>query len=84
MDSERIYTRMAELTQKNVSKHELLSMQDWAKKYAEGISNTAVSYLMKNDIIDYIWIGRFRIVVLTPKTLEYVPNSNPNRAIMRT
>lgn len=61
------------LSNKDVLKIPILSVSKWAEKYGEGVTNAAVNYLMDNDIIDYILLGRFRYVVLTEKTLEYKP-----------
>lgn len=76
---------MAELLIQDVVKIPILSMQDWAKKYADGVTNSAIAYLLDEGVIDFIKVGRQRVIVLTPKTLEYVPNSNTKRrAILRT
>lgn len=75
---------MAELKQEDVFKYEILPHSEWADKYAKGITNQAVSYLMKNDVIDFVQMGRFKYVVLTEKTLEYVPADRVRKAVMRT
>lgn len=61
------------LEEKQVLKLPILSVSKWAEKYGEGIANSAVNYLMNNDIIDYVLLGSFRYVVLTEKTLQYEP-----------
>jgi hypothetical protein len=73
---------MAELKNEDVFKDgvEVLSISDYAKKYADGVSLQAIDYAMKNDKIDYITISKDRHVVMTEKTRTYVPNNNVNRA----
>lgn len=68
---------MAEIEQDTVFRIPLKSVGDFAKEH--GTSNTAIQYNMVNDNIDYVKVGRFRLVVMTEKTLAYNPNLNKNR-----
>lgn len=72
---------MAEIGKDKVFKKgiEVISIIAFAEKYCEGISTQAVGYAIYNDKIDYIKIGRERLIVLTEKTKSYVPNFHPNR-----
>lgn len=62
--------------------YEILTPQEYADKYAEGITVQAVAYAMDNGYIDYTRIGensRNRYVVMTEKTQAYAPNTNTGR-----
>lgn len=43
------------------------------------ITVQAVFYACKNDLIDFIQVGRTKLIILTDKTLAYTPNKNRNR-----
>ncbi len=63
-----------ELSREEVFKHPVMSVKEWSAKYGKKIKNQATQYLMDTGNIDYVRVGRFRFVVLTEKTLRYVPN----------
>jgi len=44
-----------------------------------GVSAQAVDYICKSGAIDSIKIGTTRVILLTNKTREYVPNSSKKR-----
>ena len=59
---------------------ELKTIKDFRMDYADGVKAQAIDYAIKNDLVDYIQVGdRVRVIVLTPKTLSYIPNKNSNR-----
>ncbi|CAB4185426.1 hypothetical protein UFOVP1492_64 [uncultured Caudovirales phage] len=70
---------MAQLTKNSVFKVETLSISEYTEKYGGGVSPQAVSYAMDNDKIDFVRIGKERLVVMTENTKTYVPNSHPRR-----
>lgn len=70
---------MAELTKTSVFKAEVLSISEYTEKYGGQVSPQAISYAMDNDKIDFVRVGKERLVVMTEKTKTYVPNSHPRR-----
>lgn len=74
---------MAEVSKKVIAekfKGKLLTITEFRKKYAEGVSSQAVNYAIEHDLIDYVDIGpRVRAIVLTEKTLKYAPNKSKKR-----
>lgn len=74
---------MAEVSSKVIRpsfEGKLKTINEFRKTNGKGISSQAIDYAIKNDLIDYIQFGdRVRVIVLTPKTLEYVPNDSPKR-----
>lgn len=73
---------MAKIEQEELLKKgvEVLSIVDYIEKYQDGLTSQAVSYAMGQDRIDYMQIGFERLVVMTEKTRQYVPNENNRRA----
>lgn len=69
---------MAELKRENVFTQTVLSSAEFCERH-EGITNQALKYAREKDLIDYIKVGRVYLIVMTAKTLDYVPNSNKNR-----
>ena len=69
---------MAELKQDTVSRFKLLSVSEFAQSVG-GVLNNAINYAMIEDKVDYIKVGRNRIVVMTEKTKSYTPNNSPKR-----
>ena len=63
-----------ELNREEVFKYPVMSVKEWSDKYGKKIKNQATQYLMDKGNIDFVRVGRFRFVVLTEKTLLYVPN----------
>jgi len=68
---------MAEMEQDVVCRIPLKSVGDFAKGH--GISNHAVQYNMSHNQIDFMKVGRFRLVVMTEKTLKYIPSLDKRR-----
>ena len=63
---------------RNVRGFRLQSIQDF-RADKEGISNQALGYAFKHDLVDFIKIGKVRIIVMTEKSRKYAPNPNPLR-----
>lgn len=74
---------MAEIKDKILKEEyrdKIVTITDFRKNYAGGISSQAIDYAIANDLIDYADLGkRARVIVLTEKTLGYVPNKSPKR-----
>jgi hypothetical protein len=49
------------------------------KKRHPGITTQALRYAMDKDLIDYTKISEGRVIVLSPKTSAYTPNSSKKR-----
>lgn len=45
-----------------------------------GVHLTAINYAMDNGMVDYIRVGRERVVLLTENTLNYEPNKSYTRS----
>lgn len=60
----------------------VITIREFCDKYHDGVTPQAIDYAIKQDIIDYLRIGRFRYIVLTDKTLAYTPNPSSRRATM--
>jgi len=70
---------MAELSS-ILGDNKVVSISDFKKTYAGGVSAQAINYAIEHDLVDYIQVGkRVRIVVLTHKSLTYSPNKSPKR-----
>ena len=68
-----------ELAKKDVFKIETLTVAEYSQKYGGGVSSQALSYAMENDKIDYVKVGKERLIVMTERTKLYVPNTHPAR-----
>lgn len=64
-----------------VFKIPVLSTKEWCQKH--GTSNAGALYAIKHGLIDYIMPAGEYLIVLTDKTLQYVPNER-KKAILRT
>ena len=75
------YQNMAQLTFDDVKKDGLkfMPIRDFIKKYHKGLTPEAVSYQMEHNGIDSYRPNRERFVVLTEKTLSYVPRRSSTR-----
>jgi hypothetical protein len=73
-----------QLKKEDVLKLPIVSVSEFAKNYAGGVSSQAISYAMEKDKVDYVWLGDERFVVLTDKTKLYSPNASQKRNIIRT
>lgn len=61
-------------------KGKVITIDEFRYGYAGEISTQAVYYAISKDLIDYVEFGtRSRFIVLTEKTLSYVPNKSPKR-----
>lgn len=60
-------------------KYTMVAISEYAKDYCGGVTPQAISHAIGTDKIDFVWLGKERMVVLTKKTKEYTPNSHPNR-----
>lgn len=47
------------------------------------VTQTAITYAMYAGKIDYVLLGKEKIVVGTPKTMAWLPNTNKNRGRRR-
>lgn len=68
-----------EMEQKMVSKFELISVSDFATQYGEGVTPQALYYAMGKGKIDFMRVGKDRIVVMTTKSKRYKPNAHSKR-----
>lgn len=68
---------MALLSSDKVFKIELQTCSDFAKSLH--VSDTAIYYAIKNDLVDYVDIGGRNYIVLSPFTRQYRPNESPRR-----
>lgn len=60
-------------------KYEMLPIKEFCSKYADGVTPQAVSYAINNGYVDFLWLGKERVVVMTEKTKAYTPNHHPKR-----
>lgn len=67
-----------QLKPEDVFKVEVLTITEFCAKQ-EGIKSEAVYYAIKHGLVDYIPIGRTKLIVLTDHTRQYKPNSHPLR-----
>lgn len=68
---------MALLSSDKVFKIELSTCSDFAKSLH--VSDTAIYYAIKNNLVDYVNIGGRNHIVLSPFTRQYRPNESPRR-----
>lgn len=76
---------MANLKMTTALKYGTLSQKEFAEQNGN-ITLSALDYAMANDLIDYTRLqNNVRLIVLTPKTLEYQPNKSRRRpSVMAT
>lgn len=60
-------------------KYEMMAITKYCEKHGGNVTPQAVSYCINKGQLDFVWLGKERMVVMTPKTLEYKPNPHPNR-----
>lgn len=74
---------MADVKDKVINKaywDKMVTINEFRKNYADNVSPQAIDYAVEKDLIDYVVIGpRVRFIVLTQKTLDYVPNKSDKR-----
>ena len=60
----------------------LMPVASFAK--TKKVANQAMIYAMAKGLVDWVEIApRNRFIVLTQKSMDYTPNSSPNRARMK-
>jgi hypothetical protein len=62
----------------------IVSQKEFAEEHADGVTLSALDYAIRNDLLDYVKVGRIRFIVLTKKSLEYTPNKSPKRIAKMT
>lgn len=67
------------MSMEKAKKYEMLPIKEFCTKYGGGVTPQAVSYAINHGIVDFIWLGKERLVVMTDKTKGYDPNSHPDR-----
>jgi len=71
---------MAEISKEVLGEKKVTTIADFRKNYAGGVSAQAINYAIEHDLVDYMEVGkRVRIIVLTPKSIQYTPNESPKR-----
>lgn len=76
---------MAEIKAKELREKAYITMNKTEfATHVGGVTSQALDYALREDIIDYTYVGKHRVIVLTPKTKLYTPNEHKNRTIMRT
>jgi hypothetical protein len=68
-------TSSGTIPREEVFKVEALTPQEFIETHAIGLTRCAVSYLVRQNTVDWTRIGQNNyLIVMTPKTLSYVPN----------
>lgn len=58
---------------------EMLPISKFCAKHGGNVTPQAVSYCINEGKIDFTWLGKERLVVMTDKTKAYNPNPHPSR-----
>lgn len=67
------------LDKNKVFKVETVTIAEFIEKYHNGVTPQAIKYAIEKDLVDYVKTGKVYLVVLTPTTLAYAPNSSKKR-----
>lgn len=70
---------MAEIAKDKVFKQEVMGIKDYINQFHPGLQPQSIAYAIDNDKVDFIKVGHERLIVMTEKTRQYVPNTNVNR-----
>lgn len=72
---------MAIITKEEVldKKYDFLSVTQYCVKYGGNITSQAVYYAMDRGLLDYLSLGREKLIVMTEHSKNYVPNASKKR-----
>lgn len=66
---------------KAASKYDVISKKDFAANL--GVKTQAIDYQIDQGNVDFVMVGLYRMIVLTPVTRNYTPNNHKKRTVLK-